>query len=155
MTEPNADDRRKRLTCPNSSVHGRCDRRGYVFKDECWVAKHIWKSPACRQKVGPEFWLPDCRDVYMYSLQSAKQHIEACEEKANERNLNGPWMKECNLTMELDRAHGSVHTMLRSSRARSARVSMGQTQVYVGVCTTETGADELDISSATTTTTAW
>ena len=116
--------------CPNSSVHGRCDRRGYVFKDECWVAKHIWKSPACRQKVGPEFWLPEwfprelyavcdyCRDVY--SLQSAKQHIEACEEKANGRNPNGPWMKECNLTMKLAREHGLLCTQCYEVHAPGA-----------------------------------
>jgi len=113
-------------------LHGRCGRRGYVFKDECWVAKHIWKSPACRQKFGPEFWLPDwfpreryavcdyCRDVY--SLQSAQQHSEACEEKANERNTNGPWMKECNLTMKLARAHGLLCTQCYEVHAPGALV---------------------------------
>jgi len=93
------------LICPHA-VPGAagCSRYGKTFKEKLWLAKHVWSSPACLQRLGSNFWSQQwfprdhydvcdyCREIF---ASTNTNHVSHCERNAQDLTPNGRELARC------------------------------------------------------------
>jgi hypothetical protein len=104
------------LICPNAvSGAAGCSKYSKKFTDKLWLAKHVWNSPACLQRLGSNFWSSQwfppelcsvcdyCRDIQASTNTS---HVASCAGKAQQRSLEGQELALCFVAMQRAKHNG-------------------------------------------------